>query len=750
MEIFGLFYKEVFRNEKNGYSGFFILTDEGKIFCAGKIQKITEQLPLILTGQMLIDEKGRNRFEFTSYNFNDTDKSNEIAFLASMKIDGLTIKKAKEFVDYFNYGIFYEVKQYSRKKDFVNRCPQKLQKFAALIYTKVTRALKLKNLFLEIIKAGGDYSNVTQLLDKYGHNAKTILEKDPYVIGYYANLPFLACEHIAIKNNIGKYNKSRAKGILYFAMNLAEKQGDSYIDKNELKKICSILQKNSLIGITPFEYIWAIAILDETFYVNNNKISWAKIKVAEESLAENIIRLIRSGKKLDISKDEIKEIKRLENICHVKLSDSQKKAMNALKTSGIKVITGGPGSGKTTLTNIIIKYCEDNFPDRGIVLCAPTGCAAQNMSIKTEHISETIHRTLGLKPFGKKNRTIVTKKRTEKIYIIDEGSMMDLEIADILFDSIPNDSIVLIVGDVNQLPSVQVGSVLQDLIEAGIETYELEGSFRQASGSSIINNAYKVKNGETDLEINNKDFTILHTNTDEDVIKTCLAYVAIEPECQILCPTKKYNVGSKEISELIQNQRLNTDKTIDSTKKKKYGNTTFYVGDKIIMTNNNYKTGYYNGDPGIITNIDAQGIEIDFYGRKILYITNQELMDVSLSYALTVHKSQGAEYKNIIIVLTKQAINMMNRNLLYTAITRAKENVIIIENGELLKTAINNIPKRRNSGLKELLINQSIFAGAEEITTKVNIINNSTPNSLDNTIAEKTNIQINSSELKAS
>lgn len=700
-DIYGLFDKEIFRDEKTGFSGFFITCDNDiQVFCSGKIQRITNKLPLQLSGDYITDEKGRTKFSFSSYSFKSKTESSEIAFLLSLKIDKLGITEATKFVNYFKDGLFAAINECKKKNVFIKRCPKELIRFAGSVFSKVNRANKIKELFFEVAKAGGDYTNVTLLLEKYGDDAVRFLKKDPYLAGYYANFNFKTCEMLAYKQGLEKLSPERARGVLYFAMKAINNKGDSYATRKEFEGICNSLQNKSLIGRTDFTYIWSKAILDDLFIVENNKIGLAKVRKNEELLAEDIKRLINSGKNLNVTETEINRIAKL---CNVILSPSQKNAMWALNSSGIKVITGGPGSGKTTLTNTIIKYCEENYSDRGIVLCAPTGSASQNMANKTNHVAETIHRTLGLKPFGRKEGSItkVTKKREERIYIIDEASMMDLELAVVLFDSIPNDSIVLLVGDIDQLPSVDIGNVLGDLIDAGIETYRLDGSFRQQAGSVIIDNAKKIKIGDNNLLVAN-DFKIWNVDTEIEAINICLNFTKADDNVQILTPTKKYLSGSRQLSEQIQMQRISKYNTQPSIIKK-YGGTNYYIGDKIIMTKNNYRTGYFNGEPGEIIDIDDDGIEVKFSEDKSLYIENSNLEDMALSYALTVHKSQGAEYSSVIVLLPTKAISMMNRNLLYTAITRAKKQINIIVVKDALTVAIETKQKKRNSNLVSIL-----------------------------------------------
>ena len=700
MEIEGIYTGTFkFRDEKTGYSGFNIKCqddtgNESFIFCKGKIQKLTEYMPLKLEGEYTSDNCGRISFSFKKYSFESANINNEILFLNNLNIEGLTQAKASDIIHFFGGKLFDVIEDCKKFSVFKTRLPDEYLDLGQKIFSKIYKALKLRETYFEIAKIGGDYTNATLLIEKFGINAIDKLKIDPYKYGHAIGLAFKSCELLAYKTSKITYlSKIRAVGIMLYTLDEIEYNGNTYATINEFKAACARLQNKSLLGLTSPDYILACAILSKDVVVSNNKIYKKRTKILEEVLANNINRVQRTSRPLGLDEVLISELEQNNNVI---LSESQKKAMKALASSGIKVITGGPGSGKTTLTNIIIQYCEKKYPDRGIVLCAPTGCAAQNMSTKTSHVAETIHKTLGIKPFGKED-VRVTIKREEKIYIIDEASMADLEISKLLFESIPNDSIVILVGDVDQLPSVQAGSVLQDIIEAGFETYRLEGSFRQAKNSAIIENAYKIKEGNTNLNVNGNDFSIWDVPTDSDAIDICLS-LSNNDNCQVLCPTKKHDIGSKEISSLIQSH-----KNLKGGPTKRYGTTIYHIDDKIIMTHNNYASNYYNGEIGYITDIDDEGIEVKFLNHDYVYIKNTDLIDMNLAYALTVHKSQGAEYEHVIIFLPKKANNMMNRNLLYTAVTRAKQTISIISVENSLEKAITNKAIKRNSGLVDMI-----------------------------------------------
>ncbi|MBZ0186679.1 MAG: AAA family ATPase, partial [Candidatus Obscuribacterales bacterium] len=397
--------------------------------------------------------------------------------------------------------------------------------------------------------------------------------------------------------------------------------------------------------------------------------------------------------------DVDKAIPWVESKAAIQLSDSQKKAVSLALKNKLLVITGGPGVGKTTLVNSILRIIAAKQAE--ILLCAPTGRAAKRLSESTGLEAKTIHRLLEFDPkaFGfKRNRD---NPLQADIVVVDEASMIDIVLMNQLLKAIPDSAALLLVGDVDQLPSVGPGAVLSDIIVSGVvPTVRLTEIFRQAATSKIIVNAHRINQGKmparTDGQQELSDFYFIPAETPEEISDKVLQVVCeripkrfgLDPikDVQVLTPMNRSGLGSRSINIELQ-KRLNTDGGPRATK---FG-WSYGAGDKVLQTVNNYDKEVFNGDIGTIISIDLDESElvIEFDGREIEYDVN-ELDEVSLAYAASIHKSQGSEYAAVVIPLATQHYMMLERNLLYTGVTRGKKLVVIIGQPKALAMAVRN------------------------------------------------------------
>ena len=389
-------------------------------------------------------------------------------------------------------------------------------------------------------------------------------------------------------------------------------------------------------------------------------------------------------------------------------SDEQRRSFQSICTPGIKIITGGPGVGKTTTINGLITSYMELLPDKKIALAAPTGRAAQRMWDITMIEARTIHKLLDFKPFSAgDDESGATKDKENPIdadlIVVDEMSMVDTELFYLLLQAIKTGTIVLLIGDKDQLQSVSPGNILHDLLKSNIfEVYQLTKVYRQKGDNTIIDNAYKILNGQMDF-IKNDKFEIKHTETEKEAMDCIIdkfnEWYAKEDlkKIQILTPIKGGECGTTQINTVIA--KIIRRESFEGTPVYYFGKNSYTVGDKVIFHKNNYDKDYYNGDIGYVTNIIKNGIEVEV-GEELKKVTGDALKDVTLAYSITMHKSQGSEFDDIIIMLPDTYKNMLNRNLLFTAVTRAKRRVFIVYINSALSDSVHTIVvDKRYTGL---------------------------------------------------
>ena len=694
--LVGTYVDTIARDIQNSYTLIRVNTGTEVVVCGGHIDCLP---PVGTTLKLRGQYKENNKYKSKRFEFSDLieDYSNEeelAQYLSSAA--GIGPITGRDIAKIFGEGIF-EIVDRPDAVDYLSRAVTSVNEARARAVVNYIRNNKVRRqLYHLIMRCGGKYTAVSKIYDEHHELSILRLTDNPY-LGLRYGLTFETCDKIAAATTPeGKkpnpYSYNRITGALVQILKMKTSSGDSYTPYTDLIK-----RTRYALGATEMDEAVATACINAALICNRNEIHrddnavyLSAVYHQECSVAYSVKRLRKYAIPItDFSAEEI--IAYAEERCKAKYADQQKEAFNLLLSGGLNILTGGPGTGKSTVVRGLLAAYSHMRPDGVIKLCAPTGRASQRLKEVTNHEATTIHKLLEYKPFGEK---IMCKNETDPIeadlLIVDESSMINLEIADLLFAAIKSGTTVILVGDTNQLPAVGAGDVLHDLIDSGIvPVVQLTKTYRQAGGSLIIKNATKIMQSDPQL-LTGPDFEWISVENDDQlpaiVLEQFKKYNRSDDifASQVICPArKKRATGSFRLSLSLQpsaNIRFNGSTL-------RYGKTVFHVGDKVMFTRNNYKDGYFNGDVGVVTFIGSDMMEVDV-DEITVKISEKNLEDVILAYACTVHKLQGSECETAIVVMPQEPANMLQRNLLYTAITRAKKKVVLLSSGNAVETAI--------------------------------------------------------------
>lgn len=725
MKLTGEVIKVRYVNEENGYSVFDLNTSDGEIKIVGIFDSVNIGESLEVEGEFTYDNKYGEQLNVSSYQKKLPSSTVEIEkYLASGIISTIGPKNAS-----------YIVKQFGKKSlDIVFDETDKLLEVRGIGKKSIEKIKKSveelkfsKNILFHLTGLGISLSLSKKIYNIFRENTLEVINENPYkLIKNVKGIGFLKADEIALKNNLDKNSPYRIESaILYVLTQKAINFGHVYYPKEKLTN-----EVSKLIGVETelIEPVYMNLLLSSEVVIDNlfeeSNIYLDYLYVSESYIASKLAKMaLNEDFKIlfDIDKEIKKSIKNLS----IKLSKIQIDAIKSCFEENISIITGGPGTGKTTIINTISKIYLDN--GYNISLCAPTGRAAKRIEETTGIEAKTIHRMLGYIPssyddIGHFEYNEDNPLDTDVI-IIDEMSMVDVVLFEKLLRGMKDNTRLVIVGDVDQLPSVGAGNVLRDLINSKkIKYTKLVDIFRQSESSNIIVNAHKINNGqEPILNEKNSDFFFLKTETPAitrnvvvDLISKRLpnAYgYDFSKDIQILTQSRKGICGVFELNRLLQD--ILNPKT-ETTDELLVGNKLFRVNDKVMQTKNNYNLsffdsdgeenfGVYNGDMGHIIFIDksSKKLTVEMDDNRVIDYTLEDLDNLELAYAITIHKSQGSEFKSVIIPMFDGYRLLQTRNLLYTAITRAKENIVLVGDKNVMNNMIrNNTINSRYSNLE--------------------------------------------------
>lgn len=723
VELSGSVEDVIYKNADNGYTVINLGCDEGLIAVVGNLGDVNEGERLSLRGGWITSPKYGRQFKAAMCERSMPETESEIsAYLGSGVIKGLGPAIAKKIVKQFG----------TEALDIIdNDCMQ----LTAIKGITSDKALYISNEYHkitgvnEVIKFLGEYNfgpaHAISVWSAFEHDSIKQIKTNPYILCTSGiDIDFRSVDRMAADLGFDAENSDRVRAGIVYVLHENANAGHTCLPTEKLREsVCDNL------GIERRQFESCLDDCEEKDWVvritlgKREFVYLPEYYLAETYIAKKLAFMLRTSAQYE--KDYSDEIRGVEFSENIQYEDLQRAAISACLTGSVFILTGGPGTGKTTTLNGVIKILKAQ--KKRILLCAPTGRAAKRMSDLTGEPARTIHRLLEV-DFTAKGELKFKRNETNPlpadVVIADEMSMVDALLMCSLVRAIKPTSKFIMVGDSNQLPSVGAGNVLKDLIASHyIPSVELKEIFRQAAQSLIVTNAHRIVNGEFPvLDDRQNDFFFMNKSLESDIaglviqlakqrLPDTYGFSPID-DIQVLCPTKMGMAGTKELNKQLQSA-LNPPS--QNKAELKFFDVIFRTGDKVMQTKNDYDvlwtknnekgSGIFNGDIGIIRSVDrfSQNVTIDFEGRVAIY-TSEMLRRLEHAYAITIHKSQGSEYDAVIIPITAFTHNLLYRNLLYTGVTRAKKMIIVIGTKKLVKTMVDNNRKMlRYSLLRPLL-----------------------------------------------
>lgn len=715
----------VYRNEENGYTVIEISDGDDYITAVGIMPQANVGDTVKLTGVYTNHRNYGRQFSAQICEIcRPTESADILRYLSSGAIKGIGASTAQRLVSEFGEATLDVMETQPERVALIKGISKsKALDFANQLKTNTG----VRTLMLYLGEYGISNTSAVKIYNALGAGCVDRIRENPYILcqGDFG-VSFESADFIAKKESLEPESGVRLRAGITYILRHNERNGHTCLPK---EKLISISAEFLNVGVDRIkdcmeEMLFDRTLIGETFD-ETEFVFTPQLHLSEMYVSSRIKMLLKfPAEKI---KDIDREIENCEKNDGITYAELQKKAINSALTEGMLVLTGGPGTGKTTTLNAIIKILKDK--GKKVLLSAPTGRAAQRMSELTGDEAKTLHRLLEVS-WDKHDNPVFNKNERNQLkcdaLIVDEVSMVDTFIFESVMRALPLGCRLVLVGDSDQLPSVGPGNVLGDLIDSGIiPVVRLNEIFRQAQQSLIVTNAHKIVNGEMPVLSNtDKDFFFLQRNNKTDVtnviIDLCVnrlpkayGYSAFD-NIQVLSPSKKGELGTAELNSKLQNA-LNPKS--DDKQEVTIVSKTFRTGDKVMQIKNNYDIrwfkdngetgeGIFNGDIGIIEKIDKKVkiIKISFYDKTAAY-TYESASDLDFAYAVTVHKSQGNEFDAVIIPMFQGPPQLYYRNLLYTAVTRAKKTLILVGNPHTVEYMVNNNRRtKRYSGLKEFLL----------------------------------------------
>ncbi len=764
--VTGYVEKIKYRNEENGYSVLSVTDGKEEYILVGIFPYIGEGERIEATGRMVEHSIYGEQLAVESYEFKAPEDTLAIErYLGSGAIKGIGAALAKRIVKKFKKDTFRIMEEEPERLAEVKGISERM---AMEIAEQVEEKRDMRQAMLFLQQYGISMNLAVKIYQQYGQKLYSVIQENPYQLADdISGVGFKIADEIAAKVGIFTDSDYRIKSGLFYTLLQAMGNGHTYLPEEELLANASELLKveaghmeKHLVDLQ-MERKLVVKEKDEKRIVFPAQFFYMELNTARMLHDLNL--------KDKVPAEKIKErIKRILAAEQMELDELQEQAVIEAVNNGLLIVTGGPGTGKTTTINTIIRYFEQE--DMEILLAAPTGRAAKRMAEATGYEAKTIHRLLeltgvpmmenrsggaggigsgggvaaggsgfdmsgrGSGAAGSARLEGMHFERNEEnpldadVIIIDEMSMVDISLMHALLKAVNVGTRLILVGDVNQLPSVGPGNVLRDMIESEkFPVVKLTKIFRQAAESDIIVNAHKINDGErVPLDKRSRDFLFIRRDYPTDIVRDMMVllrdklpnYVQADPsEIQIMTPMRKGALGVEQLNKVLQ-EKFNPPGP--DKQEKESGGTIFRVGDKVMQIKNNYQiewetrnrygiplergAGVFNGDTGIIREVNnfAETLEVEFDEGRMVEYSFKQLEELELAYAITIHKSQGSEYPAVVIPVHSGPRMLMTRNLIYTAVTRAKKCVCLVGVPEVFQFMVDNeVEQKRYSGLKD-------------------------------------------------
>ena len=746
--------KIIYHNEDNGYAVFVVDGPEGDEIFVGSVPGIAEGMYIQAEGEYVHHPQYDIQFKISSAELSmPGDTEGVLRFLSSGVIKGVGEALAKRIVKKFGDDTLRIIDEEPERLAEVKGISIRM---AGKIAVNYSENKEYRNVIMKLSGYGITVNYAMKIYKEFGDRIYSIIDTNPYIIAdRISGIGFRMVDSIAVRSGISLDSEFRIESAILYVLSQAMSFGHMYLPENMLtQKVYELLTPEVSYedySIRLHDILLDMNVKRKVFLkdINDETVVYSYWNYRMEIESANRLLSLRFDH--DTVREEIEEaIERVEKEEDIELAPEQKEAVILAVSSGVSVITGGPGTGKTTIINAIIKYFE--YQADTVLLAAPTGRAAKRITESTGYKAQTIHRLLEFsgEPDSEGERSILHFNRNEltplecDAVIIDEASMVDSFLFLALLKAIAEGTRLVLVGDTDQLPPVGAGNVLHDIIDSGcFPVTVLDKIFRQSDDSSIVENAHKIKNG-VHLEINNKsvDFFYIPRMNSYEISKECSVlvtenlpkYLKVSPmDIEVLTPTRHYELGVEMLNKKLQ---VSVNPASPDKREKLRGDIILREGDKVMQTKNNYKlewkiysgdfrsgildqgVGVFNGDMGVISEINDfdEEVTVTFDDGRVAVYEYSQLDELEHAFAITIHKSQGSEYPAVVIPVFSGPRKLMNRNLLYTAVTRARQMVVIVGNLNKINEMIDNtLEQKRYTGFKDRIVEIEETLGKDEM-----------------------------------